>query len=92
MANERGCICRYKAFSPLSIGSLSVTLIGFMLQVKHVMFFQSPFYRVFECNPEFTIDNDKLAESFSPLSIGSLSVTYNKITDMLTLCEGGVNN
>ena len=40
------------------------------------MFFQSPFYRVFECNWYLLSGTPAPnGESFSPLSIGSLSVT-----------------
>mgnify|MGYP000940904918 FL=1 len=38
------------AFSPLSIGSLSVTYLNHQPSLLIFGAFQSPFYRVFECN------------------------------------------
>ena len=41
-----------------------------------ILYFQSPFYRVFECNfRPYYGENAKGFYTFSPLSIGSLSVT-----------------
>ena len=63
-----------ETFSPLSIGSLSVTSDKGMGGRNRVSF-QSPFYRVFECNLK---DNKKclmVNGDFHSLSIGSLSVT-----------------
>ena len=37
-------------FSPLSIGSLSVTTAKLGIDTSQFDNFQSPFYRVFECN------------------------------------------
>ena len=60
------------AFSPLSIGSLSVTSTAMASYWGRYNAFQSPFYRVFECNLTILII---MTITFSPLSIGSLSVT-----------------
>ena len=44
--------------------------------MNNELIFQSPFYRVFECNVGETREHNGVGFStFSPLSIGSLSVT-----------------
>jgi len=64
-----------RSFSPLSIGSLSVTTLQKNIFWRYGKCFQSPFYRVFECNPPPDLKTSAVARTFSPLSIGSLSVT-----------------
>ena len=47
-----------------------------MSAFEGTIYFQSPFYRVFECNFWYMVQLSwSIIESFSPLSIGSLSVT-----------------
>ena len=76
--NILNLIVAINTFSPLSIGSLSVTSgIQQVFSVDYILF-QSPFYRVFECNSIVKVFTSHIVRyAFSPLSIGSLSVTHS---------------
>ena len=57
-----------RTFSPLSIGSLSVTIMPYLLEGMLIAVFQSPFYRVFECN--------SMVSRLTSPGLGKLSVPF----------------